>query len=406
MNLIYQFHPQYIEFLTSNQIFFADNSTHSPLLKPYPSWEAHNLDSQSPELVSPYRIRADRCGRLWVLDTRRMSPGDNNQKSFGATQLLVYDLHNDNLLRRYVFPMEQIKQDSLFINLAVEDGDCQNTFAYAADSGSPGLVVYSWSADDSWRVMHHFFYPDPTSGNYTIANVEFQSDYGLYGMALSKNLSDGYATLYFHPFSSTMEFSVSTEVLRNRTLATSDRIYELFKILGTRGPNAQAGASFLDTLTGVLFYALPNLNAIACWKTSNRAYTIKSQGRVYMNPVEMVFPSDIKIDDQDRLWVLSNRLQDYLYGELSNSSTNFRILTAHVNDAIENTACDIKSKPLPEIINKLGNILNTTINKDAEKTRTKSINSSAGSLQLNSFAVIMLGLGLSILSYIRIDRIR
>lgn len=333
-----------------------DNTTKSPALTPFPSWEAHKLNEESPELVSPFRVRADRCGRLWVLDTRISNILDRST-IYGAAQILVYDLHNDNLLRKYVFPKDHMKEKSFFANIAVEDADCENTFAYASDLAAPGLVVYSWKTQESWRVHHNFFHPDPLAGNFSIGGINFQWDDGLFGLALSKAQPDGYATLYFHPLSSTMEFSVSTMILRNKTLATSGQIYKEFKILGSRGPNAQAGAAFLDQLTGVLFYALPNLNAVACWKTSNRAYTIKSQGRVYMSPVEMVFPNDVKVDDQDRLWVLSDRLHEYIYSELYPGDFNFRILTAHVKDAIENTACDIKTKPFPEIINSLGDIL-------------------------------------------------
>ncbi|XP_037960732.1 protein yellow [Teleopsis dalmanni] len=352
-----------------------DSSNKSPSLIPFPSWEAHSLNETEPEIVSPYRIRADRCGRLWVLDTR-ISGVLERTKIYGPAQLLIYDLHNDNLLRRYVFPTDQVKQGSFFANLAVEDGDCDNTYAYAGDLGNPGLVVYSWQQQESWRVHHNYFHPDPLAGNYSIDGIVFQWDDGLYGLALSKPQADGTATLYFHPLSSTMEFSVNTTLLRNKTIATSGNIYHDFKRLGSRGPNAQAGASFLDQLTGVLFYALPNLNAVACWKTSNRDYTIKSQGRVYMSPTEMVFPSDVKVDDQDRLWVLSNRLQEFIYADLYPAVINFRILTAHVKDAIENTACDIKTKPLPEIITKLGDILNTVTNPT-----TKAPNSSGNLLK-------------------------
>lgn len=273
------------------------------------------------------------------------------------TQLLVYDLHNDNLLRRYPFPADQTKKESFFANIAVEDGDCDDTYAYSGDLGAPGLVVYSWKLQDSWRVQHNYFHPDPLAGNYTINGINFQWEDGLFGLALSKQQSDGFATLYFHPLSSTNEFSVSTKVLRNKTYATSGQNFKDFKILGSRGLNGQSGAAFLDQLTGVLFYALPNLNAVACWKTSNREYTFKSQGRVYMSPVEMVFPNDVKVDDQDRLWVLSDNLQDLIYSELDRNRINFRILTAHVKNAIENTACDTTLAPLPDIINKLGDIL-------------------------------------------------
>lgn len=336
------------------------------------------------EIISPFRIRADRCGRLWVLDTGTVDLlGD--PKVLAPTQLLVYDLHNDNLLRRFVFPSEQTKTNSFFANIAIEDGDCDDTYAYSADLGAPGLVVYSWKQQESWRVSHHYFHPDPLAGNYSIAGVSFQWEDGLFGLALSKKQLDGYATLYFHPLSSTNEFSVSTKFLRNQTVATSvgGEIFKEYKILGSRGPNGQSGAAFLDQLTGVLFYALPNLNAVACWKTSNRAYTIKSQGRVFMSPVEMVFPNDVKVDDQDRLWVLSDNLQQFMYAELNRSQINFRILTAHVKDAIENTACDTTPAPLPDIINKLGDILRP-------QTSMPRSDASSSSSRSTLFTIIMM----------------
>lgn len=344
--------------IKTNLISASDNITTSPTLKPYPSWGAHQpgISGEPPEIISPFRIRADRCGRLWVLDTG-VDDILGDTRKLSQTQLLIYDLHNDNLLRRYAFPDDQTKKESFFANIAVEDGDCDDAYAYSGDLGAPGLVVYSWKSQDSWRVNHHYFHPDPLAGNYTINGINFQWEDGLFGLAISKQQSDGFATLYFHPLSSTYEFSVSTKVLRNKTYALSGENFKEFKILGSRGLNGQSGAAFLDQLTGVLFYALPNLNAVACWKTSNREYTFKSQGRVYMSPVEMVFPNDVKVDDQDRLWVLSDNLQDLLYSELNRNQINFRILTAHVKNAIEHTACDTTLAPLPDIINRLGDIL-------------------------------------------------
>lgn len=275
--------------------------------------------------------------------------------------LVVYDLHNDNLLRRYEFPADQVKNESLFANIAVEDADCDNTYAYITDIFVPALLVYSWRTQDSWRITHNFFHPDPLATNYSIGNISFKWDDGIFGIALSKPDADGFATLYFHPLSSTNEFSVSTRVLRNASYALAGReSFNEYKVLGNRGPNGQSSVSFFDKHTAVLFYTLPNLNAVACWRATNKAYTIKSQGRVYMSPVEMSFPQDVKVDDQDRLWVLSNKLHMFMYAELDPAEINFRILTATVEDAIDHTACDTKTKPLPELIDKLGVILNPT----------------------------------------------
>lgn len=131
------------------------------------------------------------------------------------------------------------------------------------------------------------------------------------------------------------------------------------QILGTRGPRGQSSVSFLDQKTGVLFYALVNLNAIACWKTSNPSYTMESQGRVYMNNVTMVFPNDLKVDRTGNLWVLSNRLPKFMYQKLDPNDVNFRILTAPVKDAIKGTACDAKLVVNPDIANKIKPVMQT-----------------------------------------------
>jgi len=67
-----------------------------------------------------------------------------------------------------------------------------------------------------------------------------------------------------------------------------------FETLGSRGPNGQSSVSFLDPKTGVLFYALTNLNAIACWRPQNK-FTTQQQAYVYQDNVTMIFPNDLKV---------------------------------------------------------------------------------------------------------------
>lgn len=316
----------------------------SPKLRPYPNWESHKLPSngstlESSQIISPFRVRADQCGRLWVLDTGAAELL-GNYKSYATTRVLVYDLHNDALLRVYPLPESQLKDDSFFATLAVEDNDCENTFAYFADLGKAGLIVYSWKENRSWRVKHHFFNIDPLAGEFNVAGINFQWTDHLFGLALSAPDSDNFSTLYFHPMVSTNEFSVSTRILRDERIASSS--FNEFKLLGSRGPNAQSSVSFLDKNTGVLFYALVNLNAVACWRTSNPTYNMQSQGRIFMSNVTMVFPNDIKVDSNGNLWVLSDRLPQFMYNKLDPEDVNFRILTAPVLDAIKGTACDSK----------------------------------------------------------------
>lgn len=87
-----------------------------------------------------------------------------------------------------------------------------------------------------------------------------------------------------------------------------------------------------------------------------------------MDPVLMEFPNDVKVDDQSRLWVLSDRLQKFLFAELDSSEVNFRILTATVQEAIDHTACDTKTKPLPDLINKLNDLIKPTTKAPAPRS--------------------------------------
>lgn len=325
----------------------------SPKLRPYPNWEAHklpqSLGSDPPEIVSPFRVRADQCGRLWVLDTG-VADLLGDTRVYSSAQLIIYDLHNDALLRRYQIPKDQVTSDSFLANIAVEDENCDDSYAYLGDLGDPAVIVYSFGKQSSWRIKHHYFNIDPLAGEFNVAGIKFEWTDALFGLALSSPGPDGYSTLYFHPLTGTNEFSVSTRLLRNATLAKNN--FHDFKLLGSRGPKGQSSVSFIDKKSGVLFYALVNLNAIACWRTTNPSYTMESQGRIYMSNVTMVFPNDIKVDPDHNLWVLSDRLPIYMYSRLNESDVNFRILTAPVADAIRNTSCDSKLVITPNMSNR------------------------------------------------------
>ncbi|KAF5308060.1 hypothetical protein FQR65_LT06435 [Abscondita terminalis] len=333
----------------------------SPKLRPYPNWEAHKLPRSEggdpPEIVSPFRLRADQCGRLWVLDTG-VADTLGDTKIYTMPKLLIYDLDNDTLLRKYRFPKDQLSSESFLANIAVEDENCDDSYAYVGDVSQPGLLVYSWKKHTSWIIKHHYFNMEPLAGDFNVGGIAFSWEDGIFGIALSSPEADGSSTLYFHPMTGVHEFSVSTRVLKDPKLAENS--FHEFKVLGSRGPKGQSSVSFLDKKTGVLFYSLVNLNAVACWRTTNPSYTMESQGRVFMSNVSMVFPNDIKVDANNNLWVLSDRLPIFMYSRLNESDVNFRILTAPVADAIRNTSCDSKLVISPNITSQIKQNLNMT----------------------------------------------
>ncbi|EFN88455.1 Protein yellow [Harpegnathos saltator] len=336
--------------VTSDRIFVtvprwrqgvAANTRESPPLIPYPSWEAHQYAAAGvPEIVSTFRVRADRCNRLWVLDTGLADILGNPEQQVPPA-LIIYDLTNDRMLRKYVIPADQRTADSLFANIAVEDYSCEDSYGYLGDLGGPGLVVYSWSLQQSWLVKHHSFHPDPQGGDFKVSGIAFQWNDGLFGMALAPT-GDGYSTLYYHPLSSGMEFSVSTRFLRDPQRASTAETSHEFQTLGSRGPNGQSSVSFLDPKTGILFYALTNMNTIACWKPQQK-FTVQQQGYVYADNVTMIFPNDLKIDRNGNLWVLSDRLPIFMYSQLDLHDYNFRILMGSTEELAMGTVCSTMS---------------------------------------------------------------
>lgn len=359
----------------------------SPLLRPYPNWDTHNQDVEVPGIVSAYRMRADSCGRLWVIDLGfKHNLDETIAEQVTGPRLLIYDLTTDKLLRTYEIPKDQWDTDtSFFANIAVDENNCDDSFTYLADLGHPALVVYDYKQNKSWMIQHHFFNIDPLAGKMNVSGIPFQWQEGLFGLALSDKDSEGYSSLYFHPMTSFNEFKVSTKILTNAELAkNSTAIFREFKLLGSRGPKAQSGVSFLHKKTGVLFYALVNLNAVACWRTSLKNYTMESQGRVFMSNELMVFPSDIKVDANDTIWVLSDKLPTFIYKHLNYREYNFRILKSTVKEAITGTTCDSTFKIDHHIMK------NITLANKTNMNFTGAGKKSAGFTSRSEFALLSL----------------
>lgn len=183
----------------------------SPPLRPYPSWDWH-ADAEAPvpdctRLMSVYRLQIDECERLWVLDAGVVN-ATSRLNQVCPPKLVVFNLRNDRPIFSYELPPDQVKQDSLNTNFLVDirNGRCDDAYAYIADAWRYGVTVFSLSRGRSWRTTNHFYYPNPTAADYTIAGVNFQWPDGVFGLSLSplNELQD--RLLFFHPMSS---FAVS-----------------------------------------------------------------------------------------------------------------------------------------------------------------------------------------------------
>lgn len=99
---------------------FLNDSSESPVLHPYPSLNEHVSDGDQlvsdGSIVSVFRVRADECDRLWILDTGVSDVwGDFNVISSPA--IVIYDLKTDRLIRRFNISKELTKDETFFANI-------------------------------------------------------------------------------------------------------------------------------------------------------------------------------------------------------------------------------------------------------------------------------------------------
>ncbi|KAJ8923455.1 hypothetical protein NQ315_002014 [Exocentrus adspersus] len=292
-------------------------------------------------ITSVFRVQADSCGRLWVLDSGQIHVTVKPQQ-ICHPKLLIFDLETDELLTKYVLPSKFVKQDGLFSNIMVDirDNDCVNVHAYMTDVWRFAIVVFSLEKMRAWRITDHLFYPDPLAARYQLHHLEFDWTDGVFGMALSpynKRYPD--RTLYFHPMSSFREFYVKTSVICNET--GWENVKDAFKVMGqSRGSSGHVSSSWIDR-RGIMFFNLVTRDSVGCWD-SRKPYKRSNLGVVAKSSRSLVFPNDIKIDQEPRqsVWVLSNKLPYYLYEGLDEHSINFRILSAYADEAVKDTICD------------------------------------------------------------------
>lgn len=296
-------------------------------------------------------MNADPCGRLWVLDSGQIDSQDNPKQICPPT-IVVFNLRNDNVIARYPIPKKYVLQDSLFANIIVDtrEPDCSDLHLYITDTWRFGLVVFRESDQYFWRFSHHLFYPDPLASNFSLHGLNFQWSDGIFGLALSPiNLFEE-RLLYFHPMSSHNEFYVSTVVLQDPTRVNNSAAE--FNLVGdSRGLNGQSSASAIDR-RGVMFYGLVTRDSVGCWDT-RKLYEKGTTGVVASNAETLVFPNDIKVDqdEQQNVWVISNRLPMFQAGPLDLDDYNYRIMYADTKEAVRDTVCDplvqvpVKSKP-------------------------------------------------------------
>lgn len=132
--------------VASSLNYFKITDEKSPVLHPYPSWSANELPTTESEatsdnygggrtdakaaekaelnlleknnetIISTFRIRADECDRLWVMDSG-LADILGAPKQWAPNSIAIFDLNTDKLIKRFSIPADQVKEDSFFANI-------------------------------------------------------------------------------------------------------------------------------------------------------------------------------------------------------------------------------------------------------------------------------------------------
>ncbi|XP_017084550.2 L-dopachrome tautomerase yellow-f-like [Drosophila eugracilis] len=312
----------------------------SPYLRAYPNFALNQFNASAEGLVSVYRTSVDVCQRLWFVDTG-MLEYPNNRQQIKRPSIWVIDLTTDQVLKRFEIPQSivEIGRGLASITVDVRARNCGDAYAYIPDLVNRRLHVYHLQSDRIWSFVHNSFNFDPLSDDLNIGGQKFRWDDGIFSTTLGPYLNDGSRDVYFHAMASTNEFVVSNRVLQQESNAARSDHGNDFRLLGSRGPSSQSTMHKFDPKTGVIFFAEVQKSGVGCWQI-RKPFSSENIGSVYSNATEMIYPSDLTIDEEGTIWVMSNSMPIFVYSTLDREKFNFRIWKQKGALAKRGTVCE------------------------------------------------------------------
>ncbi|XP_074093821.1 uncharacterized protein LOC141524070 [Cotesia typhae] len=292
----------------------------SPQLDAYPSWDWHGTGKGNfncSGLISVYRIRIDKCNRLWVLDSGINTSVDDFQV-LCPPKLLVFDLQTDQLVRQVIFPREVLRPDTLLTNLVIDDTEartCDDVFVYITDTVGPGLLVFDGTADRSWRYVHASMLPDPNFSTYRIGSDTFELFDGVVGLTFSprENL------VYYQPLATDRIFSVSSLVLKAGPLPFGQQLP--VTVVGKK--SSQGLALTVNQRDNSLIFSPFTETAIASWSPATNKQRVLA-----FSAEKLQFVAELMWYERDNgnIWILSSRFQKYFNRQVNPREINPRLL--------------------------------------------------------------------------------
>ncbi|GAB0088329.1 hypothetical protein DMENIID0001_027320 [Sergentomyia squamirostris] len=302
-------------------------------------------------MISVYHPVIDNvCDRVWLLDSGSLDYSTDPVVIY-STSIWIVDIPKDQkcgvgpyrIRKRYAIPLSVVSVAKGITNLALDykkGGTCDDVFAYFANTDSSKINVYDYKKDKSWSFHDHYsFFPVLKTSTFELAGEEVTSETGAFSITLGWRNAKGYRTAYYISPTSTVQFGVSTEVLKQEDLAPDNYNPEDFRPIGNRGCDTHAVMHIFDSKNGVIFYGDRNSHCIRCWNV-RKPLTPDNVDAIYCNE-NIHYSHDISIDEYGNLWLTSNDfpLFDQEGNTLDIEEINIRLYRVHVDDAIKGTVC-------------------------------------------------------------------
>ena len=314
--------------LISTQLGLQNLNIVNPKLRPFPNWEMQSLgDCKAFQFVQSMEI--DPLGRMWVIDTGRTAIMTETPNNSCPPRLVILDLESGGtVLRNHIFPSEVADYKSAHLNGIVLDHE-HGGFAYITDAGSkdPGLIVYSLSSNNSWKVRHGTMWAEDKAKKLIVNNVTAYLDTNANGIALSPS-SRYDRMVYYTPLASFNLYSIPTAVLKTGLTNVNDFV----KKIGRRGSYTDG---MIMTSSGTLFFGLLANNSVAYSNTPPQILGQSSEQDSILKIDEKIlakddnvfqWPDTFAIDQEGYLWCVTNSLQNFAANSVNVNATNYRVI--------------------------------------------------------------------------------
>uniref|UniRef100_A0A1B6HAH0 Bee-milk protein n=1 Tax=Homalodisca liturata TaxID=320908 RepID=A0A1B6HAH0_9HEMI len=283
----------------------------SPRLQPFPSWSFQEVGDCS-SLQNVQAIEIDPDGFLWVADSGTIEElrefGEPDNKC--PPKLVIFDIKKRELVSEFEFSRELLRPASILTDIVIDPRGNKTAYISAVNDFDASIIVYKNETKSAIKV-EGLPRVKPTSVIVNGTEVPLKLN------KLSLALSVWQETLYFNPSWEEMLYSVKVQDLQ------SD-VSSFIKPIGSL--QGLSYALILDSKQN-LYYTILEKDSLGKWNTSRM---FEDFSRIITEDNSFLqFPSSFAFDASENLWVLSNRFQTYLNGDVNLEVPNFRLIRAY-----------------------------------------------------------------------------